>query len=106
MERSFPGARVLVAAVVLIAAFGVGFAAATASADQGDPVAEVHRMHAQMHVTDGMGMDASAGDMDRMHAQMDEMHAEMWARLSTEDRARHERMHGACSGLITERREG
>jgi tRNA A37 N6-isopentenylltransferase MiaA len=59
-------------------------------------------MHAEMHATQGMGMGP---DMERMHAQMDEMHAEMWARLSPEDRARHQRMHEACAGLMTERTE-
>lgn len=36
---------------------------------------------------------------------MDQMHAEMSARLSPEDRARHERLHEACIGLMSERRE-
>jgi hypothetical protein len=105
MERSFPAPRVLVVAVALIAAFGVGFAAASASADQGDPVDEVRRMHGEMHVTYGIGMGPGAADMERVHAQMDEMHAEMWARLSPEDRARHQRMHEACGGLMVERTE-
>lgn len=105
MEASFPGARVLVAAVGLIAAASVGSAAATASADQGDRPDEVHRMHADMPATHGMGMDADAAHRDPMPAQMDEMHAEMSGRLSTEDRPHHERIHEACSGLMTERTE-
>jgi hypothetical protein len=107
VERSFRLARLLVAAVVVIAAFGVGFVAAAISADQGDPVDEQHRMHGEMHATHGgMGAGYDGAEMERMHAQMDEMHAEMGAQLSPEDGARHERMHEACSGLMTERREG
>ncbi len=104
MERSFPLARLFVAAIVLIAGFGIGVAAAT-SDDQGDPTDDVGQAHGDLHATHGMGM-ADQAEMDRMHAQMDEMHAEMWAQLSPEDRARHERMHEACGGLMTERREG
>jgi hypothetical protein len=77
MERSFPGALVRVVALVLIAALSGRFAAATAPADEGDdPVDEVRRIQ-----------------------------AEMWARLSPEDRAPHQRMHEACAGLMTERTE-
>lgn len=98
MERSFPAAHLVVAAVALIVAFGGGVAA-TASADPGDPVDEMGQMHAEMHAShDGMGMRPHA-------AEMDQMHAEMSARLSPENRARHERMHEACRGLLTERRE-
>ena len=43
MERSYPRARLLVAAVALIAAS----VATTALADPGDPVDEVRQMHAE-----------------------------------------------------------
>ncbi|HWC11053.1 MAG TPA: hypothetical protein VG455_07515 [Acidimicrobiales bacterium] len=89
--------RLLVVAVALIAAFGIGFAVATASADQGDPADEMRRMHAQMHARHGgTGMGHDPAEVDRMHAEMS-------SRLSPEDRAVHERMHEACSGLMSER---
>lgn len=92
MERSYTRARLLVAAVALIAASG----ATTPSANPGGPVDEVRQMHA---THGGMGMHPDA-------AEMDQMHAEMSARLSPEDRARHERIHEARRDLMTERRKG
>jgi hypothetical protein len=107
MDGSLPLARLLVAAVALIIAFGVGFARAAASAEQADPMADVRQSHPEMRATHGrIGMGTDGAEIDRMQAQMDEMHADMSVRLSPEDRVRHERMHEACSGLITERREG
>ena len=96
MERSLPESVPTGGRRRAIAASSVGFVAATAFADPGDPVDEVRQMHAEMHATQGgMGMHPDAGEVD-----------EMCARLSPEDRARHERMHEACRGLMTERREG
>lgn len=104
MKASLPGARVLVAAVALIAAASAGIAAA-ASADPGDRPHEGRGMHADVRATHGMGMGPDAAQRDPMHAEMGEMHAEMSARLSPEDRPHHERIHEACGGLMTERTE-
>ena len=101
MERSFGAVlRLLATTAVAIAALGLGFAAAGASSEPADPVAEMRRMHEEMHrghAGTGMGGHTSAG--------MNEMHAQMSARLSEEDRALHDRMHEACSGHNDERNE-
>lgn len=81
----------LTAMAAVIAALGLGFSAARASADPGDPVEQVRRTHEEMHAH-GMGMD-----MDhRNTTEMDQLHAQMSSRLSAEDRAVHDRMHEAC----------
>lgn len=99
MERWFGAVlRLLAATAVVIAALGLGFAAASASSDPADPVEEMHRMHEEMHAGHG-GMGSHT------NAAMDEMHAQMYARLSEEDRALHDRMHEACSGQTDERNE-
>ena len=88
----------LAATAVVLAALGLGFAAASAASDPADPVEEMRRMPEEMHAGHaGMGMGDHTG------AEMDEMHAEMSARLSEEDRALHDRMHKACSGHTDER---
>ncbi len=92
--------RLLAAAAVVVAALGLGFAAASAASDPGDPVSEMRRMHEQMHADDGgMGMGGHTS------TEMDEMHAQMSARLPEEDRALHDRMHEACSGHSDERND-
>lgn len=103
MEKSFGAVlRLLAATAVVIAALGLGFAAASASSDAADPVHEMRRMHEEMHRRHaGMGMSMGMGG--HTSAEMDEMHAEMSARLSEEDRALHDRMHEACSGHTEER---
>jgi hypothetical protein len=69
-------------------------------ADPGDPVSDMRQMHEEMHSSHGgMGMGGHMEDM----AGMDEMHSQMSARLSDEDRALHDRMHGACR-LTNERK--
>ncbi len=100
MERSFGAVlRLLAAAAVVIAALALGFAAASASSDPGDPVGEMRRMHEEMHSgRSAMGMGGHTS------AEMDEMHAQI-ARLSEEDRAAHDRIHEACSGLTAERND-
>ncbi len=99
MERSFGAVlRLLAATAVVIAALGLGFAAASASSEPGDRVEEMRRMHEEMHAGHG-GMGVSG----HTSAEMDEMHAQMSARLSEEDRALHDRMHEACSGHTDER---
>ncbi|MBW3556530.1 MAG: hypothetical protein KY454_06285 [Actinobacteria bacterium] len=100
MERSIGAVlRLLTATAVVIAALGLGFAAASASSEPADPVAEMRRAHEEMHADHGgTGMGAHTG------ADMDEMHARMSARLSGEDRALHDRMHDACSGPTDERK--
>lgn len=100
MERSFGAVlRLLAATAVVIAALGLGFAAAGASTDRADPVAEMRRMH-EMHRG-----PARTGVGGHTSAEMNEMHARMSARLSEEDRALHDRMHEACSGHTDERNE-
>lgn len=90
-------APLLASGAAVIAALGLGFAAAEASGDRADPVAEMRRMHEEMHVSGhGMGMGGHSDEMD-------EMHAEMSARLSEEDRALHDRMHDACADHASER---
>lgn len=98
--QTTPGAvlRPLAAAAVVIAALGLGFAAAGASSDPGDPVDETRRMHEEMHRHHG-GTDGHTS------TDMDDMHARMSARLPEEDRARHDRMHEACNGHADERNE-
>ena len=99
MERWFGAVlRLLAATAVVIAALGLGFAAASASSDPAEPVDGMRRMHEEMHrghAGTGMGGHTSA--------EMDEMHAQMSARLSEEDRALHDRMHEGCSGHNDER---
>ncbi len=103
MERSFGAVlRLLAATAVVIAALGLGFAAASASSDPADPVEERLRMHEEMHAGHG-GMGTGMGS--HTNAAMDEMHAQMSARLSEEDRALHDRMHEARSGQTDERNE-
>ena len=99
MERSFDAVlRLLAATAVVIAALGLGFAAAGATSDPADPVDEMRRMHEETHRgQSGTGMGGRTG------AEMGEMHAQMSARLSEEDRALHDRMHEACSGQTDER---
>jgi hypothetical protein len=104
MEASLPVARVLVAAVALIAVASAGIAPA-ASADPGDRPDKGRGMHDDVRAAHGMAMGPDAARRDPMHAEMGEMHAEMSARLSPEDRPHHERIHEACSGLMTERTE-
>jgi hypothetical protein len=98
MKRSVGrAARLLASVVAVIAALGLGFAAARASADPGDPVAEMRWMDEEMHAAHpGMGMGGHSDEMDEMHAQMS-------ARLSEEDRALHDRMHQACGDHAHER---
>ena len=101
MERSSGAVlRLLAATAVVIAALGLGFAAASASSDPADPVEEMRRMHEEMHRGHaGTGMDGHTS------AEMNEMHAGMSARLSEEDRALHDRMHEACSSHDDERND-
>ncbi len=97
MERSFGAVlRLLAATAIVIAALGLGFAAASASSDPADSVEEMRRVHEEMH-------SGHAGMGGHTSAEMEEMHAEMSARLSEEDRALHDRMHEACSGHTDER---
>ena len=94
MDRSFRTAvQGLAAAVAVTATLGLGFAVGNASADPGDPVAEMGQMHEQMHRT---GVPMSMGGHTAV--EMDEMHARMSAGLSPQDRALHDRMDEACSG--------
>jgi hypothetical protein len=75
------------------AALAVGLAVGSATADPGDPVAEMRQMHGEMHASHGgMGMGGHMVDM----ADMVEMHPQMSARLSDENRALHDQMHEAC----------
>ncbi|MDQ3570518.1 MAG: hypothetical protein M3396_07840 [Actinomycetota bacterium] len=93
MNRSFGAVlRLLAATAVVIAALGLGFAAASASSAPAEPVEEMHRMHEEMHAGHG-----GTGMGSHTKAAMDEMHAQMSARVSEEDRALHDRMHEACS---------
>ena len=87
----------------MTAALGLGFAAAGASAHDGDPVEDAPVMHEEMHIgRHDMGMAMG----EHTTTEMDEMHAEMFARLSEEDRAQHEHMHRACDTNTSERRDG
>ena len=99
MDRSFRNAvRALAATAAITATLGLGFAAGNASADPGDPAAEMSQMHEQMHRTGApMGMGGHTT------VEMDEMHARMSAGLSPQDRALHDRMHEACTGPNDER---
>jgi hypothetical protein len=90
--------RLLTALAAVTAAGGIAFTTTTMAAAEDDPVAEVRRMHQEMHSgsTDPATAHHDGGDMD-------DMHAEMSRRLRPEDRPRHDRMHEACTGHDDER---
>jgi hypothetical protein len=94
--------RLLTALAAVAAAGGIGFTTTTIAAAEDESVAEVQRMHEEMHPGSADPTTASH-DGGVMDMNMDEMHAEMSRLLRPEDRPRHDRMHEACTGHHDER---